>query len=199
MEQLQQIKDIVTSMKLKFVDVTRIQRNCEKYEEEIEKAERERDLIIQEIGSDRYEKITNHQFTEYEAVNTNEEEINIVDNLYEIENQMKIIRGKLKIIEQCEQDEIDLENDLQSLKQELKAVQDEMGKEKYYNKIEEQKRKTKMKKTYYFFSRSDKKRKMRRVNEGDILIDESHFNQLGRAKYQVKKFKELEYCFSDTE
>lgn len=197
MEQIQQIQSIVTSMK--FIDVTTVQKNCEKYEREMEKAERERDLIVQAIGKQEYEKITKREFSEYQAVNTNEEQFDIAENLQEIENQIRIVYGKLTNLKQCEEDEQDFQNDLQSLKQELKTVQDDMGKENYYNTIREQKRKKKHKRTYHYFSRNDKKRKMRRVNEGDFIIDESHYNQLGRTKYQVKRFKELECCFSDTE
>ena len=197
MEHLKQIQQNVTS--LKFIDVTQVQRNCQNYERQMEKSERERDLIVQAIGKEEYEKITKHEFTEYQAVYTNEEEFGILENLQEIETQMRIIYDKLQITKECERDEKDFENDLKSLKEELKEIQDDMGKEKYYNTLREQKRKKKTKRTYHYFSRNDKKRKMRRVNEGDFIIDVSHYNQLGRTKYQVKKFKELECCFSDTE
>ena len=34
---------------------------------------------------------------------------------------------------------------------------------------------------------------MRRANEGDTIVDHTHFNQQGTTYYRVKKYKELEY------
>ena len=49
------------------------------------------------------------------------------------------------------------------------------------------------KRDFSYLNEWDKKKKMRRANEGDTIVDHTHFNQQGTTYYRVKKYKELEY------